>query len=142
MRTFFLCSYLNNWRDFAPMVLRVVTGLIFAMHGWQKLNDFGVAGVTGMLAGMGFPMPALMAILLIAAELVGGIMLILGFLTRWAAKSLVIVSAIALFVVHLPNGFFASTGGYEFILLLLGASVSLVLSGPGTWSLDRIVWKG
>lgn len=142
MRTFFLCSYLDSWRDYAPLVLRVVTGVIFAAHGLQKLNDFGVAGVTGMLTGMGFPAPALMAVLLIAAELVGGIMLIVGFLTRWAAKSLVIVSVIALVVVHLPNGFFMSTGGYEYILMLLAACVSLVLSGGGKWSLDRIIWKG
>ncbi len=136
-----MCSYLENLRDYAPTVLRVVTGIIFAAHGWQKLSEFGLEGVTGMLAGMGFPMPMVFAVLLIAAELVGGIMLILGFLTRWTAKALVIVSVIALVVVHLPNGFFMSTGGYEYILMLLAACVSLVLSGAGKWSLDRAIWK-
>lgn len=131
---------MDAWRDFAPLVLRLATGVIFMMHGLQKLQG-GLDGVTGMLAGMGFPLPALFAVLLIAAELGGGILLILGLLTRLAAKSLVIVSLIALFMVHFPNGFFMSTGGYEFILLLLAASVSLVLSGPGKWSLDRVVWK-
>jgi len=86
-------------------------------------------------------MPEVFAVLLIAAELVGGILLILGLLTRWAAKSLIIVSLVALVLVHLPNGFSLSTGGYEYILLLLAASVSLALSGPGKWSLDHVVWK-
>lgn len=131
---------MDAWRDYAPLVLRLAVGIVFTMHGWQKLMDFGVPGVTGMLAGMGFPLPGLMAVLLIAAELVGGIMLILGFLTRWAAKVLALVSLIALVVVHLPNGFFMPSG-YEYIFVLFAASVSLALSGGGKWALDRLVWK-
>ena len=131
---------MDNWRGFAPTVLRVVTGIIFALHGWQKVEG-GLPMVGGMLEGMGFPMPMVFAVLLVAAELVGGIFLILGFLTRWSAKALAVVSLVALFVVHLPNGFFMSTGGYEYILLLLAATVSLALSGAGRWSLDRAIWK-
>jgi len=131
---------MDSWRDYAPLVLRVVTGLIFAVHGWQKLQG-GLPGVAGFVGSLGFPMPEVFAVLLIAAELVGGILLILGLLTRWAAKSLIIVSLVALVLVHLPNGFSLSTGGYEYILLLLAASVSLALSGPGKWSLDHVVWK-
>lgn len=140
MKKYLLCTYMDAWRDYAPLVLRLATGVIFALHGYQKLQ-MGLPAVTGMLEGMGFPMPMVFAVLLIAAELVGGIMLILGFLTRWAAKSLVVVSLVALFLVHLPNGFFLSTGGYEYILLLLAASVSLMLTGAGKWSLDRAIWK-
>lgn len=139
MRNLLTCSYLDQVRDFAPTVLRVVTGVIFAVHGWMKVGSF--EGVTGMVASLGFPLPAFFAFLLIAAELGGGIMLITGFLTRWAAKSLVIVSLVALFGVHFANGFFVNEGGYEFILLLLAACVSLVLSGAGKWSLDRVIWK-
>lgn len=131
---------MDGWREYAPTVLRVVTGVIFALHGWQKLEG-GLAGVTGFVASLGFPMPAVFAVLLIAAELGGGILLVLGLLTRWAAKALVVVSLIALFMVHLPNGFFMATGGYEYILLLLAASVSLMLTGAGKWSLDRMLWK-
>lgn len=132
---------MDSWRDYAPLVLRLGVGVIFAMHGWQKLQG-GLPAVAGLVSSLGFPAPEFFAVLLIAAELLGGIMLIVGFLTRWAAKSLVVVSLVALFMVHLPNGFFMSTGGYEFILLLLAGSVSLALSGAGKWSLDRMVWKG
>lgn len=140
MPNFITGSYLNRWSGFAPTVLRVVTGIIFALHGWQKLEG-GLPMVAGMLEGMGFPMPMVFAVLLIAAELGGGILLILGVLTRLSAKVLAIVSLVALFAVHFKNGFFMSTGGYEYILLLLAASVSLMLSGAGKWALGRGMWK-
>lgn len=133
-------SYMRAWSDYAPLVLRLATGAIFALHGLQKLQG-GLPGTTGFVSSLGFPMPEVFAVLLIAAELGGGILLILGLLTRWAAKALVVVSLCALFLVHLPNGFFMATGGYEYILLLLAASVSLMLTGAGKWSLDRMLWK-
>lgn len=140
MMKFLTCSCGSKWADVAPLVLRVVTGLIFAMHGWQKLEG-GLAGVAGMLGGMGFPLPMLFAVILIAVELVGGIALILGVFTHWAAKLSAIVAAVALVLVHLPNGFFMRDGGYEFILLLLAASVSLMITGAGKYSLDRKLWN-
>lgn len=140
MMKFLTCSCGSKWADVAPLVLRVVTGLIFAMHGWQKLEG-GLAGVAGMLGGMGFPLPMLFAVILIAVELVGGIALILGVFTHWAAKLSAVVAAVALVLVHLPNGFFMRDGGYEFILLLLAASVSLMITGAGKYSLDRKLWN-
>ena len=133
-------SYMSAWSDYAPLVLRLATGTIFALHGLQKLQG-GLPGTTGFVSSLGFPMPEVFAVLLIAAELGGGILLILGLLTRLAAKALVIVSLFALFLVHFANGFFMATGGYEYILLLLAASVSLMLTGGGKWSLDRMVLK-
>ena len=131
---------MDSFRDYAPLVLRLVTGVIFALHGLQKLQG-GIPGTAGFVGSLGFPMPEVFAVLLIAAELGGGILLILGLLTRWAAKALVVVSLVALFLVHLPNGFYMATGGYEYILLLLAASTSIMLTGAGTWSLDRMLWK-
>lgn len=129
------CQCASKWGGFAPLVLRVVTGLVFALHGWQKL-EMGVPGVTDFLTSLGFPMPGFFAIVLIAAELIGGILLILGAFTHWAAKVLAVVALVALITVHLPNGFFIANGGYEFILLLLAASVSVMITGPGKWALD------
>lgn len=120
----------------APFILRVATGLIFMMHGWQKLW-MGLAGVSGFLGGLGFPAPELMAILLIAAELGGGILLILGVLTHWVSKVLAFVALIALLTVHVSKGFFVSEGGFEFILLILAATISLAITGPGRWALGR-----
>ena len=140
MKNILNCACADKWGGYAPFILRVATGLIFAAHGWQKLQ-MGVPGVSGFLAGLGFPLPDLFAVLLIAAELVGGILLILGAFTHWVAKILAVVALVALVTVHLGNGFFVSGGGYEFILLILAASVSVMITGPGKWALDMKLKK-
>ncbi len=130
----------EKWGAVAPLVLRVVLGAIFAMHGWQKLEG-GVSGTSGFLSMLGFPMPDVFAVLLIAAELVGGIFLILGLFTHWTAKILAIVAIVALVTVHLGKGFFVSGGGYEFILLILAGSISVMITGAGKYSLDAKMKK-
>lgn len=117
-------------------LLRVVTGIIFLMHGQQKLFEFGIGGVTGMLTGLGFPAPGFMAIVLTLVEVVGGIALIVGAFTRIAAILVAIDVLVAFFLVHLPNGFFVSNGGFELVLILATAGVTLFLTGPGAMALD------
>lgn len=140
MKQLLMCSWCSNWSDVGPLALRLATGAIFAMHGYQKLMG-GVDPLAGFLASLGFPMPALFAVLLIVAELGGGILLILGALTHWTAKVLVVVSVVALVTVHLANGFFVNEGGYEFIMLILAASISLMFTGAGKWSVDHVLKK-
>ncbi len=135
-----MCNCAARAADVAPLVLRVVLGVIFLLHGYQKLM-MGIPGVTGFLGSLGFPMPGVFAVILIAAELLGGLMLILGLLTHWSAKVLAFVALVALLTVHAKNGFFISGGGYEFILLIFAASVSLMVTGAGKWSLDRVLSK-
>lgn len=135
-----MCSWCGSWGDVGPFVLRLATGVIFAMHGYQKLMG-GIDPLAGFLGSLGFPMPAVFAVLLIVAELGGGILLILGALTHWTAKILSVVALVALVTVHLNNGFFVNAGGYEFILLILAASVSLVFTGAGKWSVDQVLAK-
>lgn len=141
MKKLLNCDCVGKFGQVAPLALRLAAGAIFAMHGWQKLSVMGVGGVTGMLEALGFPLAGVLAVVLIAAELGGGILLILGLFTHWAAKALVVVSAVALFAVHLKNGFFIATGGYEFILILLAASISILITGPGKFSLDAKMRK-
>lgn len=140
MQNILTCSCSSKWGDAAPLLLRLATGLVFALHGWQKL-EMGVPGVTGFLESLGFPIAGVFAVILIAVELLGGIALILGVFTHWAAKLTGIVALVALVTVHLPNGFFIANGGYEFILLLLAACISLMVTGPGRWSLDHTWFK-
>jgi putative oxidoreductase len=120
-------------------LLRVVTGIIFLMHGQQKLFEFGIGGVTGMMTGLGVPAPGLMAIMVTLVELVGGIALILGAFTRIAAILVAADVLVALFLIHLPNGFFASNGGVELVLILATAGVTLFLTGPGAMALDSML---
>lgn len=139
MKNLMNCMCAEKWGAVAPLVLRVVVGVIFAMHGYQKLTMMGVPGVSGFLTMLGFPMPDVFAVLLIAAELGGGILLILGLWTHWTAKILAFVAVVALATVHLSKGFFLP--GYEFILLILAASVSVMITGAGKYSLDHKMKK-
>lgn len=136
-----MCNCTKGMQDLAPFILRLATGAVFAMHGYQKLTTMGVPGVSGFLGGLGFPAADLFAVILIAVELVGGLMLIFGAFTHWVSKLMVIISVVALLLVHIGNGFFVSDGGYEFILLLLAASISLMITGGGRWSLDKTLLK-
>src|SRR5688572_7338954 len=74
-----------NWTDRGLLLLRLALGTLFVMHGWQKLFIVGPAGVTGFLESSGMPVPGLNALLLIGAELVGGLALIAGAFTRIAS---------------------------------------------------------
>ncbi len=125
---------------FGIAILRIVTGLIFFMHGWQKFTgEGGLDGTSGFLGSLGIPAPYFMAILLIATELIGGIMLILGLFTRYVAVAEAIAMVVALVTVHLDKGFFSQNGGYEYVLALIGASLALVLLGSGSLALDNLL---
>lgn len=120
-------------------VLRVITGIIFFVHGLQKITQFGVGGFTGFLTQQGIPLPAVAAVVVIAVELLGGAALILGLGTRLVALPLAFDMLVALITVHLPAGFFVQDGGYEFVLLMLAASVTLALAGGGALALDNLM---
>jgi putative oxidoreductase len=119
-------------------LLRIVTGVIFFVHGWQKLFEMGHGGVTGFFTSLNVPLPAVAAAIVIALELLGGLALILGFLTRLVALPLAIDMLVALALVHWKAGFYAAAGGYEFVLLLAAASASLFFLGSGAFALDNL----
>ncbi len=118
-------------------VLRVIVGMVFLVHGLQKILQFGIGGFAGNLEGQGVPLPMFFAVVVTLAEVLGGLALILGLFTRLAAIPLAIDMAVAILMVHLPNGFFTMSNGYEFPLVLLAGSVALALSGAGEASLDK-----
>jgi putative oxidoreductase len=117
-------------------VLRIVVGVIFVMHGWQKLS-WGFEQVAGMLGSLHVPVPTVAAVVLTLVELLGGIALILGVLVRYVAGLLAIDMLFALILVHARNGFFVPKG-VEFPLLLLAANINLILSGAGSLSISGL----
>jgi putative oxidoreductase len=121
---------------FGLTVLRVVVGIVFLVHGYQKLFKFGFHGVAGMFGHMGIPLPAFFAVVVTLVEFVGGFLLIAGVATRVAAALIAIEMAVAVLVVHLKNGFF-NPGGIEFPLTLLAAAICLTIAGGGAFSLKR-----
>lgn len=124
--------------DTGLLILRIVIGIVFLMHGGQKLFVYGFAGVTGAFGQMGVPMPAITGPLTAIVEFLAGGALVIGLLTRLAALGLAINMLGAIFLVHLKNGFFMPQG-YEFALTLLGASVAIAIAGAGYYSLDRAI---
>ena len=121
-------------------VLRVVVGIVFLKHGWMKAFAFGLHGTAGFFAASHIPLPLLSAFVVTWVELLGGLALILGALTRAAAVLLAIEMLVAILKVHLKNGFFLPTG-YEFALTMLAACVCLALAGAGSAAVDGIFAK-
>lgn len=127
--------------SYGILLLRVVVGGIFAAHGSQKAFGWwggpGPAGTRAMVTGMGFRPAPLFALLLVAEELGGGLLLALGFLTPLGALAVTTAMVVAVALVHWQNGFFNGNRGYEFNLALVAAAVAIAASGPGRFSIDR-----
>jgi putative oxidoreductase len=128
-------------KEWGLAVLRVVVGITMLIHGWQKLFEMGIPGVTGFFGQIGIPAPALAATIVSFLELAGGAALIVGLFTRWVAIPLALDMLVATLLVHLPNGFFGPMG-IELTLLLLGGLVALALAGSGAFALDRLIERG
>jgi putative oxidoreductase len=126
-------------RGWGLSVIRVVVGIVFLVHGLQKLLVVGFGGVAEFLGSLGVPAPGLFAVIVTLVEALGGLALIVGLLTRLAAILLAVDMLVAILAVHLPNGFFASDFGYEFPLVLLAACVALTVAGAGEAGLDGVL---
>ena len=124
-------STLKRW-GFVP--LRMVVGVVFLMHGVQKVFDFGLHGTTDLLDKLGIPLPAFFAVVIIVVELLGGMAIVLGLFARWAAALLAIEMTVAILVARLGGGFFTPYG-YEFELTLWGACLTIAALGTGGISL-------
>lgn len=126
---------------FDTLAVRLAAGIIFAAHGAQKLfgwfGGHGLEGTAGWMASMGMEPGYLMALMVGSAEFFGGLFLIVGLLVRPSAIVLALTMVVAIVTVHLENGLFMSNNGYEFALALLAISVSLVIRGAGSVSLDK-----
>lgn len=123
----------------APLAVRVIVGAIMAAHGFQKLlagpGNFGTA-----LGQMGVPLPGLMGYVVTLVELVGGVLLIVGLLSRLAALLLTIDLTVAVLLVKTGVGFLSPMGspgvGAELDLALIAGFLVILFAGPGKLSLD------
>lgn len=129
--------------DVGILIVRLAVGLTFAAHGAQKVLGWwggpGFAGWTGGIARMGLRPAPFWAAISAGVELVGGLLLALGFLTPIGSAFLVAQSIYIVVRTHLPRGFWNSGGGIEFPLQLLAGSLLIVATGPGAIAIDPAV---
>lgn len=145
LQTAWVKKILATDKSWGSLALRVPIGIIFAAHGAQKLfgwfGGHGLEGTAGWMESIGLAPGMLMAFLAGAGEFFGGVLLILGLLTRPAALVTAFTMVVAIFAVHFEHGLFLANGGYEFGLALLAASVALFFYGGGKFSADGALTK-
>ncbi|KAA9130188.1 DoxX family protein [Marinihelvus fidelis] len=128
---------MNRYEDYGPTVLRIALGVIFLAHSaYLKVMVFTVPGTVGFFQSLG--LPGFAAYATMAAEIIGGVALILGWRVREAAAVLTVVSLGATWV-HSGAGWLFTNegGGWEYPLFLAVTSFVLVLTGPGALALGR-----
>jgi putative oxidoreductase len=131
-------------RTFAPLFLRAALAAVFIFHGLEKVSPATSYGMH-WAQGMGENAPPMLIdapplqIVIAWGELLGGVAVALGILTRIAALGLLIIMAGAIFTYSGHHGFSAVEHGYEYNFVLILVCLTLVFLGPGTFSLDRVV---
>jgi len=128
----------GGMESYGATVLRIVLGVIYIMHAYLAAFIYGPHGMAAFQRSHGLPFPEVGTWYVILAHGLGGICLILGVLVRWAALVNIPIMMGALFVVHLKQGFFmGKDGGYEYALLVLGATIAQALLGTGAFTLRK-----
>jgi putative oxidoreductase len=143
-----LAAFVSTGDSVLPTLLRLALGAVIFGHGLQKVfgwfGGYGISGTMGFFASVGIP--SVLGALVIVSDFLGSLALMAGLLTRFSAAAAFAVMLGALWLVHLPNGFFMNWGGaphgegYEFHLLAMAMAASLVVSGGGRGSVDA--WLG
>jgi putative oxidoreductase len=141
--------FISTNDDLGVLAARVMLSIVFLPHGSQKL--LGLFGGHGFAATMKYftssGMPAVFAFLVIMAESLGAFALLLGLFGRFMAFGIGLVMLGAIFMVHLPNGFFMNWfgtqkgEGFEYHLLAIGLALLIMIDGSGKFSLDRLLYS-
>ncbi|HEX9367785.1 MAG TPA: DoxX family protein [Vicinamibacterales bacterium] len=133
-------------RPYGPAALRLCVGAVFLAHGVQKLfgvwDGTGLGGTAALITSFGLTPAYPLAVLAAVAEFGGGALLVLGGLTRWVALALMVEVGVAVWKVNYLNGFFLTSHGgpgIEYRLVVIGALLCLMLTGPGAFSVDE--WR-
>lgn len=124
-----------------PTFARLALGIPLLVAGVGKIfavgpKASGIEGFTGMLAGAGVPFPTLFAWLVGIIEVVGGVLLLVGALVRLSALLGGVIMLSATVLIHIPNGYPTTEGGFEMTLAFLFVALSLVFTGPGRLSVE------
>lgn len=126
--------------NLALLIIRVALGLTMAAHGYAKFFKGGrIAGTAGWFDSMGMRPGRMHALFAATGEIAAGLCLALGFLTSFAALGFVGLMSVAAYTVHVKNGFFIISEGWEYTFVLAIAAVTIAMLGPLEWSLDHAI---
>lgn len=131
---------MKNKYELGALILRVVLGISFLIHGVSKFQG-GIENTVGWFASIG--LPEFLAYAAASIEVVGGIALILGFFTRFISVLFVLLMAGAIIKVKLAAGFLGDgqTAGYELDLAFLAMALSLAVTDSKAYALDQLLFK-
>ena len=132
-----LSRFAKGYSSYAGLLLRLSLGLVFLLHGWQKVN--GLAGVQAFFASLG--LPSWLAVIVSFSELIGGAALIVGLLTRFFALLIALIMAGAIATAKSSLLFSKPILGFELELMLMFAALALLLIGPQKYSVDTDILK-
>ncbi len=130
---------MNAMTDVLSLVGRILLAALFIVSGYDKIGAF--AGTAGFIASKGLPVPALLAGATIALEVIGGLLLLIGFKARWMAAAFAVFTIVATVIFH---NFWAAPEA-QFVLQKLmflknlsitGGLLLVIAYGPGRWSVD------
>lgn len=143
----------KNYQQWGPLILRLVIGYGFIVHGWAKLSK-GPAGFEKLLTQTGVPLPHFSSWMAPLVEIFGGLAMMLGFFTSIAAVPLIFTMLVAMFTIQINYGFSSvktigltpegplfGPPGYEINLLYIAGLISIIFSGPGIFSVDSLLVK-
>jgi len=136
-----LAGFYASMMPIAGTLVRVIVGAMFLMHVSIKFKIGASAVAANIMAKNGLEPSLLCAYIVMFLEVVGGACLIVGLFTRFFAAALAIEMLIALIFVHLPKGYAAGGGGYEYVLLIGAVCFVIAMRGGGPYSVDRIIGK-
>ena len=124
------------------LIARIILGIVLIAHGWQKLNEWTIAGTTEAFTGMGVPAATIAAPIAATVELIGGILILIGLVARIAAALVALqMFGAGIWGGHFGSGIMVAENGWELVMVIAAVAVILLAAGPGQYAADNFIFK-
>ena len=124
------------------LIARIILGIVLIAHGWQKFNEWTIAGTTEAFTGMGVPAAIIAAPIAATVELIGGILILIGLVARIAAALVALqMFGAGIWGGHFGSGIMVAENGWELVMVIAAVAVILLAAGPGQYAADNFIFK-
>lgn len=134
-----VCGLFDNLKSLSLLGARLVLAYGFYEPAMMKWDN--VSNVAAWFGNLGIPFPHFSAYITATTELLGVVLIAIGFLTRLISLPLIIIMMVAIFTVHLSNGFSAGNNGFEIPLYYMFFLLIFLSHGAGKFSIDHLIFK-